>query len=104
MALIKTSEGHDGVILPVWFLGAATAAFLATSVIVGGAAISTWAKADSNAQKNSEQDKRLDNLEQLRIDVAGMKSDVATTKDLAKATNDKLDRLIDTELGQRHNR
>lgn len=104
VASISTRTEH-GLFFPTWFLGVICAAVLSTSVVVGGAALSTWRQADESTIKNHEQDDRfthmdgrLDRLENLSADVSAMRGEVSSTHDLAQRTNDKLDRLIDRQL------
>jgi uncharacterized protein YlxW (UPF0749 family) len=99
MTLTSISE-RRGFTFPVWFLGAATAAFLSVSVVIGGVGLTTWSVANASATKNLEQDERLDALEQSRIEMAEMRADIRATRDATKAINDTLNRLIERELGR----
>ncbi len=90
-----------GVTLPTWFLGALATALVTLAICASGALITTWAKADAAAQKNMEQDTRIGRLEAAQVDIASMRSQLASTHELAKSTNEKLDRIIFAELGKR---
>jgi hypothetical protein len=101
-ATVHMGEGR-GFTLPTWFLGAAVACFFTVSVSVFGVAITVWSDVRASTAKNIDQDERIKQLEQLKADFAGMKSDIANTRDLAQQTNGKIDKLIEFQLeSKRH--
>lgn len=98
---------RNGVTLPAWFLAVATAAFLSLGGGVLKVAWSTGETVSATAQTAAEnkaaiarEDVRIDRLEGVFADVASMKTDLASTKQTAEHTDEKVDRLIDRELSR----
>lgn len=71
-----TNEDKTLFVVPRWFLVLATTAFMTTSLTIMGVGIKTWAQTNDNTDNLKIQNARIDKLE------------------------DKLDRLIDWELGR----